>query len=360
MPFTQIAAVTSANVGSNPTVTSSALAIVAGDLVVCNVTNETNVALSSAADSLANPLAVRALNFNGTAYGASWAWYIAPTSGSLTITATFVGATTNPRIEVSTYRPTGGVPAFATAIETANDFTGAGATIYTGNITVSGTDGIALLGMNCENGTTVQQINGSAATQTNNLFGGAIYQGYLTYGAGFTGQGVATVAGSTRWVANLIAFEIPSGPVVDAPPPRSVYQPADNIAVWTPKWKVQARPPLNAQLLNVFTDGGGWNARDAVMRNVSAQWWAPPPPLPAQPRKINQPGAGPPPPDNPLPLPHYQTAQVLAQWWARPPPLPPQPLHFTAGAIPAPPAVAGSAAESDSKKQRAKQHRYRQ
>jgi hypothetical protein len=198
----------------------TAASVAAGDLVIVAVKWEnadTTVTVSDGTSSLTETPA-------GHAADASPAWTTAfyllssVATGTVTYTVTWSAAQTFRDIGVMVYRPPSTPVTDGTFVKAVGNSTA----FASGNITTTGTDGVAF-GYYGETGGTAsaQQINGSAASQVL-TFGvqprSSIWS--LTYTAGFTGQATATISPSGTWGGGLMAFKA-SGAAA-APPARSL------------------------------------------------------------------------------------------------------------------------------------------
>lgn len=92
-----------------------------------------------------------------------------------------------------------------------NSGAGTGTTLASGNITTSGTDGIAF-GAYAEYGATLlsDQINGVALAHSQTA-GTASTLYNITYASGFTGQATGQFSSANRWVLGVIAFKVGGG-----------------------------------------------------------------------------------------------------------------------------------------------------
>lgn len=207
---------------SGTTVASPALTVAAGDLVVVAVKFEgatTTVSVSDGTSSLTE----WSKGVTGTSSGEPFldVFYILASvaNGSVTYTATLGAARAFKDIVVMVYRPS----AAASLDGIANVGSGTTGTAATsGNLTTSGSDGVAF-GCYAEYGSylTAATINSiaqdhfidaSAGTVINHDPGTSKSAMFAnTYAAGFTGGAAATLSASERWVLGVIAFTIGGG-----------------------------------------------------------------------------------------------------------------------------------------------------
>jgi len=191
------------------TVTVTATGVKAGDLVVVPVKwegGDTTVTCSDGASNLTETTAVHRTDGGG---GSMTCFYLLAStkSGSVTYTATFGASRTFQDIGVMTYSPT---RRGAVLDGTPSSAAGSSATLNSGNITTSGTDGVAF-GYYGETGNTpsAQKINNVAADQVLS-FGTAPRSSLWSkaYSAGFTGAATATISPSGVWNGGIIAFNL--------------------------------------------------------------------------------------------------------------------------------------------------------
>jgi hypothetical protein len=195
-------AITSANL------VSGTYTVTAGDLIVCWAGGDSTTTITGVDDGGSSTFVSKTGTAGGAVFGQFWYCLASVGTGSsLTYTVTFSASTSQRTFQLMCFTPSASVTWDA---ENAGS-TGVGSAPATGNITTSGTDGLVLLGENNEgNGAaSLQTINGTGVTGTVGPSAGNM--SYLAYAAGFTGAGAMTIAGSSRWVANLISFKIAGG-----------------------------------------------------------------------------------------------------------------------------------------------------
>ena len=202
---------------SSTTVVTPGLTVNAGDLVVVLVTRE---------GSEANTLSVS----DGTSTLTEWSvgqkdagqftldvFYIlasvASGTNSVVYTATFGAARGYRNIAAMVFTP----PAAASLDGTPVAAFGTSTSLASGNITTTGTDGVAF-GFYAEYGQDLgsEQINGVALARKQEATGlrGELWQ--IAYSAGFTGQATATLGVSAPWIGGVIAFNAAAGGAVDS------------------------------------------------------------------------------------------------------------------------------------------------
>lgn len=198
---------------SNTSLQATVTGVHAGDLVVILAkweNGDTTVSASDGTSSFTDALSGNhAVGTAGAGEPNVTALYLlsSVTSGSVTYTVTWGAARPWKDVIVAVYTPGSGTLSLD---GTANKNVGAGTSLTTGNITTSGTDGIAFA-LYGEYGTGLdsEKINGLVADRT--IVGGVVNQSEIwikSYTSGFTGQGTATLNSSNNWAAAILAFKL--------------------------------------------------------------------------------------------------------------------------------------------------------
>lgn len=217
LSFTFVNSGTGGAAGSLGTVATGSVASVhAGDLAVVLVKWEgadTAITLSDGGSTFVDAFSGAHVGSAGS-YWTTFLYTLSTSStASKTYTATFVsGNRTSRDIIAMVYTPTGTVTLDGTPKGTHGT---SGTTATSGNITTTGSDGLAFGGYGDFTGVaaTSTLINGGAKDRQVN--GGAATASSMwakAYAAGFTGQAAGTIAGTgPDWVCIVMAFQIAGG-----------------------------------------------------------------------------------------------------------------------------------------------------
>lgn len=140
-------------------------------------------------------------------------------TGTVTYTVTFSGSMSFRDVIAMAYAPPSAASLDGTPVGAG---AASGTAISSGNITTTGTDGVAF-GSYAEFGSSASamNINGVAADQTQVAAGTANSQLWSkTYSGGYTGAATATISFSNSWLCGVIAFKAAGGAAAQVP-----YQP---------------------------------------------------------------------------------------------------------------------------------------
>jgi hypothetical protein len=212
MSWTLIDSQVASGGGGSTTITRQVTNVAAGDLIMVAVAHDSGAVTIDSVSDGTNTLTLRSTLSSGSIRMAQ-AWQVQPASptGTVTFTATFGASALARNIHVRVLRPTG-TPSLDAALETAAQISTTA--VNSGNITTTGTDGVAMCTTYFETAgaVTTPLINGGAGTDLQST-GVEMSSWYATYAAGFTGEGAATGPNTSRHTTTIIAFTIAAGDV---------------------------------------------------------------------------------------------------------------------------------------------------
>lgn len=214
MGFTFVNSGQTGNTGSGTSLAVNVTGVNAGDLVVVLVKWESTDTTVSVSDGTSSLVASAAGNVgsSGAYYTSVFYLLSSVASGTVTYTVTWGAARTFRDLIVVVHTPSAAASLDGTATGT---YSASGTTLNSGNITTTGTDGMAFgtYGDFSGNHPTSAAINGVGATRE--IDGGAGVASAIwmrAYTAGFTGAATGTITSAgPDWVCEIIAFKIGAG-----------------------------------------------------------------------------------------------------------------------------------------------------
>jgi hypothetical protein len=184
-------------------IAAGSLTFTAGNLIAAFVKFEET---SSTATISGFTAATKQVNSAGTSWG-QWFYQLSASGGSLNVTANFSPSTDYPSIFVYEVSGTG-----TWAFDAESTANGSSTALNSGNMSVAGSDGIALGGYAEYTLATVSsaQINGVAADRTDTCVNTFSVAWAKTHSSGFTGAATATLSSAETWAVCGIAFKLTS------------------------------------------------------------------------------------------------------------------------------------------------------
>lgn len=217
MSWTIIDSQRAANGGGADTITVNVSGVAQGDVVLVFAANDSSHPIVSVSDGTNNLTLRPEIQSNTNFHSTSYQVQPASPTGALTLTANWGVASNATTRDIHAWvLRASGTPSISIDAELYTAAQVGTTAVNSGNITTTGTDGIAVCATMFDSaftwvlGTNVPTINGVSGSGLMNA-GEEMASWYITYSAGFTGEGAATGSNTSRHTTPIISFKNTGG-----------------------------------------------------------------------------------------------------------------------------------------------------